>query len=70
MGWEDKRALVEAVFNEAMPDGRPSGVYVTPVPSKNGKRGGDYTYQLQGRLAWRGTTRQVGKKVVTLNATR
>lgn len=58
MTWEEKRALVEAVFGSSTPDGKPGGVYVTPIPgARRGRRKkGEplpYAYELRGRFAWR-----------------
>jgi DNA invertase Pin-like site-specific DNA recombinase len=52
MSEPDQRQLVRAVFGEPMPDGTPSGVYITPVGGAKyqSKR---FTYEMKGHLTWR-----------------
>lgn len=44
---QDRRALIESVFDTPMPDGTPAGVYVTPAGPRR------FTYELRGRLVAR-----------------
>jgi DNA invertase Pin-like site-specific DNA recombinase len=45
----DRRALIENVFGDAMPDGSPAGIYLTPAGgAAHGPK--SFTYQIRGRL--------------------
>jgi hypothetical protein len=51
MTHEDKRRLVEAVFDGAMVDGKPAGVYVEPaVPMTMPGRPKKWLFRIRGRL--------------------
>lgn len=56
MSRQERRALVESVFGAHLPDGTPGGVYIKPAGGQRFRRK-QFTYELRGRLAWRGVPR-------------
>jgi DNA invertase Pin-like site-specific DNA recombinase len=52
MTQEDRRKLVQAVFNCTQPNGDPAGVYVTVLPKLTGRRARPFRYELRGRCQY------------------
>lgn len=48
MTWDDKRALVEMVFNGRTPEGRPFGIYVESIEGQKKRRRKQWAFQLIG----------------------
>ncbi len=48
MTWEDKRALIELVFNGTAPDGRPMGIYVSPINGQKNHRQKQWAFIIRG----------------------
>jgi hypothetical protein len=50
MSRADQQRLIEAVFSKPLTDGRPSGVYIKPLPAPRHKRTRSFRINLKGQL--------------------
>ncbi len=58
MSWEDKRALVESVFDGKTKDGERMGVYVWPMGTGRGNQ--SFRYEIRGQLINRSGSEPIG----------
>lgn len=48
MTWEDKRGLIELVFNGTCPDGYPMGIYIEPIKGQENYRQKKWAFTIRG----------------------